>query len=981
MRKPGEVGEVLAETLRAGPIDDEQGRGHQDVEALKAELASDPELTQLTAWLDVPRVADFLAGAFAGSPYLKALMRRDPRRLQRVLSCDPSQHLQDLSRQLFVDMTAASELASAMKLVRVYKSEVALLVALADLGQVWPVMVVTQALTRCADVAVQSSVDFLFRQAALRGDISVDERCPGADSGYIVLGMGKYGARELNYSSDIDLIVFYELARARLKSTIEPSPFFVRLTRDLVRLLDERTADGYVFRTDLRLRPDAGATQVALSTDAAMIYYESFGQNWERAALIKARPVAGDLEAGDVLLAELSPFVWRRYLDYAAIADVHAMKRQIHAFRGFGSIGVEGHNVKLGPGGIREIEFFAQTQQLIAGGRQKELRVRGTLEALVCLEARGWIRPEVRTNLTAAYLELRRIEHRIQMVADEQTHELPTEPAALARFARLAGFQTVEDFSRHYTSVLESVQQHYRELFENAPELTGGSANMVFAGEEDDPETVAHLKKLGYTQPSAVLATVRGWHHGRYPAVRSARARELLTEAQASLITALAETADPDLAFAGFDRFLAALPGSVQLFSLLRVNPRLLRLVADILGTAPRLARVLAKRPRLLDVVIDPRVMAVLPAAAEIDAAIAAEIGGAADQQDVLDRMRIVGSEQSFLIGVRVLSGSINASQAGGAYAVLADRLISALHASVDADLVRAHGHVAGGGAAVVAMGKLGGLEMTASSDLDLIVIYDFDTDVSQSDGARPLAPSQYYARFTQRLVTALTAPTAQGALYEVDLRLRPSGQKGPVATQLSGFGEYQSKEAWTWEHLALTRARVVSGPPELRARVEQAIRETLLAPRDRIKVAQDVREMRQRIAAEKGTDNVWDLKQVRGGLVDLEFIAQYLQLVHASAHPDVLDQNTCLAFQKLGEAGCLAPADAEALISGTRLIHDLTQVLRLCQDGVFDPASAPKGLKDLAARAGDCPSFESLEAKLRDLLKINHALFDRLVV
>ncbi len=972
--------QALVERLRPGPLDDDQERGAADVAELAGHAAGDPVLAPLAAWLRDDRVTTFFAGVFAGSPYLKALIRRDPARLQRVLAAGPEQHFARLSQSLHHDMAGVQDMATAMRLVRVYKSEVALLIALADLGQVWPVMVVTETLTKCADAAVQSSVDFLFRQASARGDISVDAACAGANSGYIVLGMGKYGAGELNYSSDIDLIVFYDLQRARLKSGIEPMPFFVRITRDLVRLLDERTADGYVFRTDLRLRPDAGATQVALSTDGAMNYYESFGQNWERAALIKARPVAGDIEAGEQFLSELAPFIWRRYLDYAAIADVHAMKRQIHAFRGFGTIGVAGHNVKLGPGGIREIEFFAQTQQLIAGGRQKDLRVRRTLDALVCLEARNWILPEVRAHLSEAYLELRRIEHRVQMVADEQTHELPSDEAGLQRFARFAGFATLEDFSRHYTATLESVQTHYRELFENSPELTGDGANMVFAGERDDPETVAHLRKLGFTQPSEVLAAVRGWHHGRYPAVRSARARELLTEVQVSLVTALAETADPDRAFAGFDRFLAALPGSVQLFSLLRANPGLLRLVADIMGTAPRLARVLAKRPRLLDAVIDPRALAVLPSASEIDGAIAAEVATATDQQDVLERMRVVGSEQSFLIGVRVLSGSINASQAGGAYALLADRLIAALHGVVASELERAHGYVPGGGAAVIAMGKLGGREMTASSDLDLIVIYDFDPTAQQSDGERPLAPSQYYARFTQRLVTALTAPMAEGKLYEVDLRLRPSGQKGPVATQLSAFADYQTSEAWTWEHLALTRARVISGDEALRGKVEAAIRQTLVHPRDRSKVAADVRDMRQRIAADKGTANVWDLKQVRGGLVDLEFVAQFLQLVHAAQHPQVLDQNTCSAIQKLGLAGCLEAGDAEALIASTRLIHDLTQVFRLCQDGVFAPASAPKGLKELAARAGDSPSFEALDLKLKDILAANHGRFERLV-
>ncbi len=981
MQAAGAQRGALADRIRPGPLDDEQGSGNADVEALRDEAGADPALGGLSAFLADERIARFLAGVMAGSPYLKALIRRDPGRLQRLLSADPAEHFNELTLSLYRAMSAVSDMASAMRLVRVYKAEVALMVALADLGEVWPVMTVTETLTRCADAAVQSSVDFLFRIAAARGDIEVDPQCAGANTGYIVLGMGKYGAGELNYSSDIDLIVFYDLSRARLKSGLEPSPFFVRITRDLVRLMDERTADGYVFRTDLRLRPDAGATQVALSTDAAMIYYESFGQNWERAALIKARPVAGDIEAGEQLMADLAPFVWRRYLDYAAIADVHAMKRQIHAFRGFGSIGVAGHNVKLGPGGIREIEFFAQTQQLIAGGRQKDLRVRRTLDALLCLEARNWIRPEVRADLSQAYLDLRRIEHRVQMVADEQTHELPSDEAALVRFSRFAGFASLSEFARWYTATLEGVQKHYTELFESAPELTGDGANMVFAGERDDPETVAHLKKLGFSQPSEVLATVRGWHHGRYPAVRSARARELLTEVQVSLVTALAETADPDRAFAAFDRFLAALPGSVQLFSLLRANPGLLRLVADIMGTAPRLAGVLAKRPRLLDAVIDPRALAVLPSATEIDAAIAAEVSNAKDQQDVLDRVRVVGSEQSFLIGVRVLSGSINASQAGEAYALLADRLIAALHGAVAAELERVHGTVRGGGAAVIAMGKLGGREMTATSDLDLIVVYDFDPNVLQSDGERPVAPSQYYARLTQRLVTALTAPTAEGTLYEVDLRLRPSGQKGPVATQLTGFVDYQVREAWTWEHLALTRARVVSGEADLCGKVAAAIRETLTHPRDRAKIAADVREMRARIAADKGTDNIWNLKQVRGGLVDLEFIAQYLQLVHAGRHPEVLDQNTCLAFQKLGAAGCLDAGEAEALIAGTRLIHDLTQVLRLCQDGVFDPAAAPKGLRELAARAGDCPSFEALELKLKEVLAANHARFERLVV
>ena len=435
------------------------------------------------------------------------------------------------------------------------------------------------------------------------------------------------------------------------------------------------------------------------------------------------------------------------------------------------------------------------------------------------------------------------------------------------------------------------------------------------------------------------------------------------------LVQAFAETADPDRAITTFDRFLAALPAGVQLFSLLKANPPLMRLLADMMGTAPRLARILSRRRRLLDAVIDPRTFRALPTAAELDEAIHAELKDAIDPQDVLDRARVIGSEQAFLIGVKVLSGAINAGEAGNAYATLAERLIAAMAEDVEKEMERVHGRVRGGGAVVVAMGKLGGRELSASSDLDLIVVYDFDPNATQSDGEKPLAPSQYYARYTQRLIAHLSAPTAEGTLYEVDMRLRPSGQKGPVAAQLSTFREYQATEAWTWEHLALTRARVITGPPDLRSAVEAAIHDTLVRPRDRNVIAKDVQEMRARIAADKGTDRIWDLKQVRGGLVDLEFIAQHLQLIHAASHPDVLDQNTLGAYRKLADAGILSGGDAECLTQATRLLHSLTQILRLCLEEAFDPATAPSGLKALLARAGDAPDFATLEGELADTL------------
>ncbi len=473
---------------------------------------------------------------------------------------------------------------------------------------------------------------------------------------------------------------------------------------------------------------------------------------------------------------------------------------------------------------------------------------------------------------------------------------------------------------------------------------------------------------------------IKGWHQGRYAALRSERARTLLSEVQGSLVIAFAGAADTDRAILSFDQFLGKLPAGVQLFSLLKSNPALLKLLADVMGTAPRLARTLSRSRRLLDAVIDPRTSAVIPDRSELDRLIGAELAAASDMQEMLDRARVLGSEQAFLIGVKVLSGEINATQAGSAYAILAESLIAALSRAVMDDLERAHGRVEGGEAAVIAMGKLGGREMTASSDLDLIVLYDFAAGTLESDGARGLAPSQYYARFTQRLITALSAPTAEGTLYDVDMRLRPSGQKGPVAAQLSTFRDYQEKEAWTWEHLALTRARVIWASAPFKAAVETAIRETLTRPRDRAKTAADVLDMRTRIVEAKGTSHLWDLKQIRGGLVDLEFIAQHLQLVHGEAHPEILDQTTLTVFRRAAAAGLIDAGRAELLIRATVLVHNLTQILRLCLDETFDPETAPEGLKALLARAGDAPDFPALEATLKDTLASVETLFQALI-
>jgi glutamate-ammonia-ligase adenylyltransferase len=926
---------------------------------------------------EAPRLRALLAGAFSGSPYLASLVLRDRSVLADCLLRDPGEHGEAANASLVAAIAECQTANEASALLRGYKRRMALLVGLADLGGVWSTDATLAAMSLAADVAVEQAVAFLFRKAREAGQLSAE--VPLA-SGYFVIAMGKLGAFELNYSSDIDLIVFYDAKRAGLLPEIEPSTFFVKLTRELVRLLQERTGEGYAFRTDLRLRPDPGATQIALSTDAGLGYYESIGQNWERAALIKARVVAGDRPAGEAFLAQLAPFIWRKYLDYAAIADIHAMKRRVHEIKGHGAIAVAGHDIKLGRGGIRDIEFFAQTQQLIAGGRHPELRTKGTIETLYRLAEGGWITTEAAGELASAYRFLRRIENRLQMIGDQQTHTLPSEPQELTRVARLSGFADRGAFAEATVAQLSSVESHYGALFEKLPALPTTGPSIVIAGDEADPATIATLERLGFTNPLQAIESVRAWQSGRYPATKSARARERLTEFLPLLLDAFGRTAEPDLALATFDRVIAGMPAGLQLFSLLAANPSLTRLVADIMGTAPRLAQIIGRKSRLLDAVLDPGFFGAVPTSAKVKELVGNALDQATDYSEALDRARIVGREQAFLIGVRVLSGTISAEQAGAAYAGLADALIEALAARVEAELVRQHGHIEGGRAAIVAMGKLGGREMTAASDLDLIVIYDFK-EGAHSDGAKSLSGSQYFARLTQRLIAALSAPTAEGSLYQVDMRLRPSGNQGPVATRLKSFIDYQTDHAWAWEYLALTRARVISAPTELGREIEDTIGCVLRQPRDRARLAAEVRDMRAKIEAEKGTTDIWDVKQVRGGLVDVEFLTQFLEVVSAHAHPVVLEQNTIGALSKLAEAQVRGPGDTEMLVPAVRLYHTLTQVLRLCLDKPFVPEEAPLGLKALLARAADLPDFATLEATLKDTLAAVHEAFERIVV
>ncbi len=938
-----------------------------------ANTTDDPDLARFISAFATDTSAcggrQFLTALFANSPFLGRSMLRDPEFVQALAGTDLATSRQRLFADTIAEAGTAADVASLMRVLRRAKSRLALLTAAGDIIGAWKLEDVTLALSEFAALALELGLNHLLRAEAANGNIEIDDPDkPCENCGLVVIGMGKLGAFELNYSSDIDLIVLWDQEIVSYVGPKGPEEGFVRITRDLVRLMQERTADGYVFRTDLRLRPDAGATPVALSMAAAENYYESVGQNWERAAMIKARAVAGDIKAGDEFLKRIAPFIWRKFLDFAAIEDIHSIKRQIHAHKGHASVTVPGHNIKVGRGGIREIEFFAQTQQLIAGGREPALRTSGTCDALRALAANGRISEAVAEEMIQSYKFLRQLEHRLQMVADEQTQTMPSDQEGLRHIALFDGYENLALFSQDLLNHLGRVQSHYAHLFEDAPALSAANVqagNLVFAGADDDPETTNTLHEMGFGEPATVVAIIRRWHHGRYRAMRSTRARELLTELMPALLAAFAKAINPDAALLKFDEFLSKLPAGVQLFSLFYNNPGLLNLVTEIMGGAPRLAEYLSRNTGLLDGVISGGFDDPLGSAAELKSELESALSQARDIEDVFDITRRWSHAKRFQVGVQQLRRTVDSDQAGRWLSDLADVPIQALLPSVSAELAERHGVIPGGAFAVIAMGKLGGREMTAGSDLDLTFVYDHADDASASDGERPLSATVYYARLAKRLITALTAMTGEGRLYDVDMRLRPSGAAGPIAVRLEGFRQYQLNEAWTWEHMALVRARVVAGPKTLAEEIEKICHDVLARKRDAKKILIDVAEMRERIEREKATDNPWSVKYVRGGVVDLEFIAQTFVLLNAHAHPEIIDGNTKNAFQKMSRAGVIKCTIAKELIDATHLMRDVQGLLRQTTHEVFDEDAAPEGLRAALATTTEEGSFEILRGRL----------------
>lgn len=943
-----------------------------------AELSTDAQ-SKIIAFVNDHE--DLFLQIFAGSSFLTRIIRTRPELLQGLADDGPDIFCEKIMADLYaLDLSCNRD--ELMRDLRLCRQSISLATAMADIAEIWSLEDVTGTLTNLADAAIRVSFNWLLQNKSQQYDMQAPLLAD--QSQCVILGMGKYGARELNYSSDIDIVVFYEPEGMTALSHDKIAEFWIELTKDLSTILQSTTEAGFVFRVDLRLRPDPGSTPVAVSIPAAEVYYESFGQNWERAAFIKARQVAGDKETGDKLLSILSPFIWRKNLDFAAIEDVHAMKRQIHAVRGHRHIAVEGHNIKLGRGGIREIEFFVQTQQLIAGGRDKSLRGSETCPMLIQLAERGWIKVETVKALTEAYHFLRGIEHRLQMQQDEQTHTLPKTEEKLQVFAEFCGFETLDEFRVRLTEVLQTVQSHYAELFEQGEALANEMGNLVFVGSENDPETLETLTRMGFTRAEKMSDEIRGWHSGRFAAVRTPRARELLTRLKPLILQSLSQTPDPDFAFARFNDFLNGLPSGVQIFSLFQSNPDLLNLVTDIVGTAPRLSAQLSRRPVTLDSLLDPNFNHPLPDTDEIFLELQTYMSGITHFEDMLDAARRWHREKIFRIGTQILSGKLNGLEAGLDITKVADASARVLYDFVLKDMLGEASLPHGSEMVVLGLGKLGSREMTVSSDLDLMIICadkDYSKNITyRSTSEMTSSMEVFFSRAARRFISAMTVPTSEGHLFEVDMRLRPSGNSGPLVTKIQSFEDYQFSNAWLWEHMALTRGRVLAGGAGLTAQIHNLQKKIFAMPRDAHEARRDIVDMKKRLEAHhtKKSDAKWDIKHAPGGLVDIEFIAQGLCLIHGNTLAAQIDASTKANLELLGTENILTPDDKSRLTEALSFYSGLLQIFRLCLDTPVKPPFSP-ALNLLLCQSSALPDMAHLEQTLSEHQKSVRDIFVRM--
>jgi [glutamine synthetase] adenylyltransferase / [glutamine synthetase]-adenylyl-L-tyrosine phosphorylase len=873
-------------------------------------------------------IADAIARVQANSPFLSGLIDRNADLMPMIQAGD-------------FDAALASALArnaqSVGTALRKQRQGVALVTAIADLSGIWDLTRVTHILSDFADHALDQAI------AA-----AIEERVPGApNQGFAVIALGKHGGRELNYSSDIDPIFLFDPKTLPHRERDDVAEAAVRYGRRVIELLSALDGDGYVFRVDMRLRPSPEVSPIVLPVEAAIGYYESSALAWEQAAFIRSRVSSGDRALGDYFLKAIVPFIWRKSLDFGQLKNITAMTAQIRDHYAKGQTMGLGFDLKRGHGGIRECEFFAQAHQLIHGGRDPMLRVADTRAALTALAAAGPITPQEAETLSSAYTQLRMFEHRLQMHSDRQTHEIPANRDTADAVARLHGLYDADALIAAIAPITALVAAIYDRMVD-----AGGSEGPRLA--EEGLPLEEQLTDLGFADPAAVMQRLARWRSGKIRAIRSPSARDAFEAVLPAIMAALAQAPDSDRAIARFDNMIEGMPSAINIFRLLEARPGLVQLVADILSYAPTLADDLGRQSRYLDALIDTSAMHLPGDMSALQDAMQRRIGNA-DYQSTLDIVRDYVGEKRFALGVQLIEGRSDALAIAQAYAHLAEASLQTLTTATVAEFEKAHGKIAGGELIILALGRLGGEALTHASDLDIILLFTGD-HLAESDGPRALGATQYFNRLAQRVIAAMSVATASGALYEIDTRLRPSGADGLLCASVKSFDQYQRENAWTWEHMALTRARVLFGSVGARTFVAEIIRDVLHTPRDGDKLRHDIAKMRKDMAAHKPPKGALDVKLLPGGLVDMEFIIHALQLeTHDGMQPQLGP-----AIDALAAAGHLQADFAKAFALMARLLVMVRLIAPDC-------AAPPEAAQYLIAHSLGFDDWDGLTRALRD--------------
>ena len=766
--------------------------------------------------------------------------------------------------------------------------------------------------TRLAEECLGLALAALEQEFATRH--GVVRAADGSAQQLVVFGLGKLGGGELNFSSDVDLVYAYpQGGESDGPRPLAAEEHFARLGQRLARLLDDTTVDGFSHRVDLRLRPFGSAGRVALSFAGMDQYFQREGRDWERYAWLKARAVAGDIAAGEAWLQSLRPFVYRRYLDFTALDGLREMKAAITAEVSRRDMF---DDIKRGPGGIREIEFLAQALQLIRGGREASLRERRLLHALPALVACGQMAAQDGDDLLHAYGFLRRLENRLQMLRDAQTHALPADPTDRLRIACGLGYADWDALLAALDVQRERVSTEFAALLApRAGQAAPDALANYWRGMPDrgDAEVLANA---GFHDPNGADQSLRDFAQSLGVKSLSDTARARLDRVLPALLHAATRSPQPDAALKRVLGLLQAILRRTSYLALLDEQPSALSRLVDVLARSALLAERIAAYPLLLDELLDVRVSGPMPDAAamqaECDAALAVD-----DPEAALRLLNETRLALSFRMALATLDGRQRAVDSTRQLAQLAQAVVVTALAMADADMRRAHGEVPGGRFAIIGYGSLGGLELGFGSDLDLVFLHDHPADQDSSNGARPLDPGRWYARLAQKVMALLGAVTAAGRLYDIDVRLRPDGGKGSLVSSLASYTEYQRERAWTWEHQALVRARGIAGDATLLADFERIRATTLAKPRERDVLFADVIKMRGRMRTELDRSDAarWDLKQGAGGIVDLEFLLQTGVLDSAASHPQVLEpRDTPSLIDQLASIAWLPGGTREAL-------------------------------------------------------------------